>query len=94
MPCTAKNLKLDVQSSFTTKFDVDIVLTAQETIRMIKTANIDFKELDPLPFDVPLGAGSGAGVIFGVTGGVTEAVLRYAYERLTGQELKEVEFKE
>ncbi len=57
---------------------------------MIKTANIDFKKrIRPLPFDVPLGAGSGAGVIFGVTGGgVTEAVLRYAYERLTGQELK------
>jgi NADH-quinone oxidoreductase subunit G len=73
--------------------DVDIVLSAQETIKMIKMANIDFAELEPVPFDVPLSAGSGAGVLFGVTGGVTEAVLRYAYERLTGKELKEVEFK-
>jgi iron only hydrogenase large subunit-like protein len=43
------------------------------------------KELEPVPFDVPLGLGTGAGVIFGVTGGVAEAVLRYAYERLTGK---------
>ena len=94
MPCTAKKFEARRPEFIHDEIpDVDIVLTAQETIRMIKTANIDFKELDPLPFDVPLGAGSGAGVIFGVTGGVTEAVLRYAYERLTGQELKEVEFK-
>lgn len=94
MPCTAKKFEARRSEFIRNEIpDVDIVLTAQETIRMIKTANIDFKQLDPLPFDVPLGAGSGAGVIFGVTGGVTEAVLRYAYERLTGQELKEVEFK-
>ena len=94
MPCTAKKFEARRPEFIHDGIpDVDIVLTAQETIRMIKTANIDFRELEPLPFDVPLGAGSGAGVIFGVTGGVTEAVLRYAYERLTGQELQEVEFK-
>ena len=94
MPCVAKKFEARRSEYVHGEIpDVDIVLSAQETIRMIKSANIDFKELDPVPFDVPLSAGSGAGVLFGVTGGVTEAVLRYAYERLTGKELKEVEFK-
>lgn len=94
MPCVAKKFEARRPEYVHGEIpDVDIVLSAQETIRMIKSANIDFKELDPVPFDVPLSAGSGAGVLFGVTGGVTEAVLRYAYERLTGKELKEVEFK-
>ena len=81
MPCTAKKFEAR-RPEFQTegKPDVDIVMTAQEIIKMIKSANIDFKELEPVPFDVPLGLGTGAGVIFGVTGGVTEAVLRYAYE--------------
>lgn len=94
MPCVAKKFEARRPEYVHGEIpDVDIVLSAQETIRMIKSANIDFKELDPVPFDIPLSAGSGAGVLFGVTGGVTEAVLRYAYERLTGKELKEVEFK-
>ncbi|MGQ9747537.1 MAG: [FeFe] hydrogenase, group A [Candidatus Caldatribacteriaceae bacterium] len=94
MPCVAKKFEARRPEYVHGETpDVDIVLSAQETIRMIKSANIDFKELQPIPFDVPLSAGSGAGVLFGVTGGVTEAVLRYAYERLTGKELKEVEFK-
>jgi len=93
MPCTAKKFEAR-RPEFQTggKPDVDIVMTAQEIIKMIKSANIDFKELEPMPFDVPLGIGTGAGVIFGVTGGVTEAVLRYAYERLAKKEMKNVEF--
>lgn len=94
MPCVAKKFEARRAEYIHDGVpDVDIVLSAQETIKMIKMANIDFRELDPVPFDVPLSAGSGAGVLFGVTGGVTEAVLRYAYERLTGKELKEVEFR-
>lgn len=93
MPCTAKKFEAH-RPEFVSQNepDVDIVLTAQETIKLIKSANIDFGQIEPQPFDVPLGMGTGAGVIFGVTGGVTEAVLRYAYERLTGEELPEVEF--
>lgn len=95
MPCVAKKFEARRPEYIHDEIpDVDIVLSAQETVRMIKSANIDFKELQPIPFDVPLSAGSGAGVLFGVTGGVTEAVLRYAYERLTGKELKEVEFRD
>ena len=94
MPCVAKKFEAR-RDEYTREGikDVDVVLSAQETIRMIKSANIDFRELEPMAFDVPLSAGSGAGVLFGVTGGVTEAVLRYAYERLTGKELKDVEFR-
>ena len=56
--------------------DTDIVLTTTELCRMIKSAGIDFNNLAPDPCDNPFGIGSGGGVIFGVTGGVTEAVLR------------------
>jgi NADH-quinone oxidoreductase subunit G len=95
MPCTSKKFEARRPEFKNQKYaDVDIVLTAQETIQLIRSANIDFNELEPQPFDVPLGAGTGAGVLFGVTGGVTEAVLRYAYERLTGEELKKVEFEQ
>ncbi|HSV30739.1 MAG TPA: [FeFe] hydrogenase, group A [Atribacteraceae bacterium] len=94
MPCTSKKYEAR-RPEFTTEGhpDVDIVMTAQEIIKMIKSASIDFRELEPVPFDGPLGLGTGAGVIYGVTGGVAEAVLRYAYERLTGHELKEIEFQ-
>lgn len=59
---------------------------------MIKEAGIDFANLPDSEFDLPLGMSSGAGTIFGVTGGVTEAVLRTVYELKTGKELDEVEF--
>ncbi len=95
MPCTSKKFEARRPEFKNERYsDVDIVLTAQETIQLIRSASIDFNELEPQPFDVPLGAGTGAGVLFGVTGGVTEAVLRYAYERLTGEELKKVEFEQ
>ncbi len=77
MPCTAKKfeatreeLKLDGQSP------VDAVITTQELIQMIKESGIVFDEIEPEAVDMPFGTATGAGVIFGVTGGVTEAVLR------------------
>lgn len=77
MPCTAKKFEAS-RSEFATHGhpDVDAVLTSQELIRMIKSSGIDFAALEPEAVDMPFGTISGAGVIFGVTGGVTEAVLR------------------
>ena len=77
MPCTAKKFEAD-RDEF--KVDginnVDAVITTQELILMIKESGLMFDELEPEAVDMPLGTVSGAGVIFGVTGGVTEAVLR------------------
>lgn len=78
MPCTAKKFEAS-RDEFTMNGtpNVDAVITTQELIRMIKEAGIIFDELEPEAIDMPFGTISGAGVIFGVTGGVTEAVLRY-----------------
>ncbi len=77
MPCTAKKMEIKRANSFTDgEQDTDLVLTTTELIDMIKTTGIDFAELSPEASDVPFGLGSGGGVIFGVSGGVTEAVIR------------------
>lgn len=77
MPCTAKKMEIKRPNSFTKgEQDTDYVLTTSELIRMIKNSGIDFAALEPESSDVPFGFGSGGGVLFGVTGGVTEAVLR------------------
>ncbi len=77
MPCTAKKMEAVRPNSFTDgEQDTDFVLTTTEIIDMIKTTGIDFAELKPEASDVPFGLGSGGGVIFGVSGGVTEAVIR------------------
>lgn len=77
MPCTAKKFEA-VRDEFKVdgKQDVDYVLTTQELVRMIKESGIMFRDIDPEAVDMPFGMMTGAGVIFGVTGGVTEAVLR------------------
>ena len=86
MPCTAKKAEAIRPNSFTHgEQDTDIVITTTELIRMIDNFGIDFAPLDPEACDMPFGFGSGGGVIFGVTGGVTEAVLR----RLTKDHRKE-----
>jgi iron-only hydrogenase group A len=69
----------------------DYVVTTREAAWMIKSAGIDFLNIIPEPFDEPLGISSGAGVIFGTTGGVMEAALRSAYELFTGQTLVDIE---
>ncbi len=86
MPCTAKKWECDVPevNDASTK-DVDISLTTRELGRIIRMARINLEELEEEEFDMPLGLGTGAGVIFGTTGGVMEAALRSAYYFVTGQ---------
>ena len=77
MPCTAKKMEAVREDSYTKgEKDTDTVITTTELIRMIKNAGIAFDKIESESCDMPFGIGSGAGVIFGVTGGVTEAVLR------------------
>lgn len=83
MPCTAKKFEAK-REEFTVDGnpDVDFVLTTQELALMIKERGIRFERLDPGSFDMPFGFKTGAGVIFGSSGGVSEAVLRYAAEKV------------
>ena len=77
MPCTAKKMEAERPNSYTKgEKDTDAVITTTELIRMIRNAGIAFDKIESESCDMPFGIGSGAGVIFGVTGGVTEAVLR------------------
>ena len=95
MPCTAKKFETGrADQSASGYADVDYALTTRELARMIETAGISFNALPDEEFDNPLGEGTGAGVIFGATGGVMEAALRTAVETLTGEELKNLEFTE
>jgi len=92
MPCTAKKFEAarsEMKSSGCQ--DVDYVLTTRELANLIKHAGIDFKSLESSKPDQLVGAYTGAGHIFGVTGGVMEAALRTGYELITGQKLKNVE---
>ena len=77
MPCTAKKFEAG-RPEFTTEDgpNTDVVVTTQELIKMIRESGYVFTELEPESVDMPFGTMSGAGIIFGVTGGVTEAVLR------------------
>lgn len=90
MPCVAKKYEA-AREEFGE--DVDLVLTTRELARLIKQCNIDFNQLEDEDFDSPLGESTGAGVIFGTTGGVMEAALRTAYEKVTGQTLEQLEFE-
>jgi iron only hydrogenase large subunit-like protein len=108
MPCTAKKFeakrsemngafkywqkKMNLKDSESFQ-DVDHVLTTREVARMMKEAGIRFTALPDEDFDQPLGISTGAGTIFGATGGVMEAALRTAYEVITGQPLAKLEFE-
>ncbi len=96
MPCTAKKFenKRDNQHAVEGLPDVDVSLTTRELARMIDSAGIYFRNLPDEEYDNPLGESSGAGMIFGATGGVMEAALRTAVETVTGEELKNLDFKE
>ena len=95
MPCTAKKFEAGRDElSNDGMQNVDEVITTRELARMIRRAGIDFNSLPDEDFDSILGESTGAGVIFGTTGGVMEAALRFAYEVVTKKELKEVEFHE
>ena len=85
MPCTAKKYECDVECMNSSGArDVDVVLTVRELGRLIRSEGINVKALDESEFDAPLGTASGAGHIFGTTGGVMEAALRTAYKLVTG----------
>ncbi|NLY10755.1 MAG: 4Fe-4S binding protein [Firmicutes bacterium] len=93
MPCTAKKFESARDEMNASGYqDVDYVLTTREFARMCKAAGIDWDNLPEEEFDTPLGISTGAGVIFGTTGGVMEAALRTAYELVTKEELDSLEF--
>ena len=95
MPCTAKKFETKRENQSASGYpDVDYSLTTRELGRMIESAGIYFKHLPDEEFDNPLGDSTGAAVIFGATGGVMEAALRTAVEKLSGEELKSLDFTE
>lgn len=95
MPCTAKKFEANREEFSANGIkDVDYVITTQELAIMIKEAGIRFADLMPESLDMPLGFKTGAGIIFGASGGVSEAVLRFAYEKIKGEKLDFVDFKE
>ena len=94
-PCTAKKFETKRDDQAASGYpDVDYSLTTRELGRMIESAGIYFKHLPDEEFDNPLGDSTGAAVIFGATGGVMEAALRTAVEKLSGEELKSLDFTE
>jgi len=95
MPCLAKKYEAQ-REEFKTHGnpDVDFSISTRELANLIKSANIDFLSLPDEDFDNPLGESTGAGVIFGNTGGVIEAATRTAYEVYTGKTLEKVDFEE
>ncbi len=93
MPCVAKKFESDREEMEVNGLrDVDVVISTRELARMIKQAGIEFTELPDEKFDNPFEEASGAGVIFGATGGVMEAALRTVADILTGEDLKDIEY--
>ncbi len=93
MPCTAKKYEAArPELSANGLADVDVVLTTREAAKMIKEAGIDFTNLEDKQFDDPMGEATGAGVIFGATGGVMEAALRTVAEILEGKSFDNIEY--
>lgn len=95
MPCTAKKFESKREEMNVNNIeDVDAVITTRELAKMLKQANIDLSKLEDDVFDNPMGEATGAGVIFGTTGGVMEAALRTAQDVLTGQSIQKIEFED
>lgn len=96
MPCVAKKDEREMELFYGeyAGHDVDAVITTRELIKMIRSAHISPDTLEDIKSDAPMQEGSGAGVIFGATGGVMEAALRTAVETLTGEELPKPDFTE
>jgi len=95
MPCLAKKYEAQ-RDEFKVDGnpDVDFSITTRELAHLIKQANMDITKLEKQAFDQPMGESSGAGVIFGTTGGVIEAATRTAYELHTGLNLEKVDFEQ
>ncbi|WP_276881360.1 NADH-dependent [FeFe] hydrogenase, group A6 [Anaerococcus tetradius] len=95
MPCISKKYEAKRDELENEGFsDVDTVITTRELAQMIKEVGIDFASLEDQAFDNPMGESTGAGDIFGTSGGVIEATVRTAYDMLTGKELEKVEFRD
>ena len=95
MPCTAKKFEAARPEMGENGLkDVDIVLTTRELAQMIKEARIDFRNIEEQEFDEPMGEATGAGVIFGATGGVMEAALRTVADILSGENKEDIEYNE
>ncbi|NLY54795.1 MAG: 2Fe-2S iron-sulfur cluster binding domain-containing protein [Firmicutes bacterium] len=95
MPCTAKKSEAAREEMQSSGYrDVDAVITTRELASMIREAGIDFANLPDSEFELPMGMSTGAGTIFGVTGGVMEAALRTVAEILDGEELPSLEFQQ
>ncbi|MDU5503651.1 MAG: NADH-dependent [FeFe] hydrogenase, group A6 [Anaerococcus vaginalis] len=95
MPCISKKYEAKRDELENEGYsDVDIVITTRELGAMIKEAGIDFNNLEKSDFDNPMGESTGAGDIFGTSGGVIEATIRTAYDKITGKELEKVEFED
>ena len=94
MPCTAKKFECKRAEMKDSGYqDVDYALTVQELARMIQSGGICFADLPETPFDDPFGLGSGAGLIFGATGGVMEAALRTVHAVVTGRPMERLEYE-
>ncbi len=93
MPCTAKKYEAARPEMDSSGYqDVDFVLTTRELARMLRAAGVDWSRIESEEYDAPLGISTGAGLIFGATGGVMEAALRTAYETVTECELSSLDF--
>ncbi len=95
MPCIAKKAERELPSMDSAGHgsDVDLVITTRELARMARAEHLDVENIAESAFDSPLGDGTGAGVIFGATGGVMEAALRTAYAVLSGNELDNLDIE-
>lgn len=92
MPCTCKEFECERPEMKDSGYrDVDVVMTTRDLAWLIKSKNIDWDALEDAEFDQPLGLYTGAGTIFGVTGGVMEAAIRTGYELITGEAIPNVE---
>lgn len=95
MPCTAKEYESSRDEMWDSGFrDVDVVITTRELAYLIKEKGIDYKSLAPAEYESVMGEYSGAGAIFGVTGGVMEAAIRTGYELITGKEIEKLEIND
>lgn len=95
MPCVAKKSEANREEfvNENNNPDIDVVITTRELAKMIKRSGLEFASLPSSDFDTIMGESTGAGVIFGTSGGVMEAALRTAYEWITNSTLEELDFK-
>jgi iron-only hydrogenase group A len=94
MPCLAKKHEASrIEFSRGENFDTDYVLTTRELIKILKDSNIDLNDVEEAEFDTPFGEYSGAGIIFGRTGGVIEATIRTTVETMLGEKIPNIKFE-